>query len=180
LRIRIRMQGTKSMRIYVNTNPDIVQTSPSQKADFLHEKFTLCRSQVKNIPLRRYKSLSERQSDSYGNSGNFPCSLIRIRIENADPDFRKAKSMRIRGAPDPQLWFNLWLWNKLTWDSETSLRISKESRIDADPDPQHWFNLWLWNKLTWDSETSLRISKRAESMRIRIQNTDLSYDYETS
>jgi hypothetical protein len=39
MRIRIRVQGDKSIRI--PADPD--QIMPSQKAEFLHEKYTLCR-----------------------------------------------------------------------------------------------------------------------------------------
>jgi hypothetical protein len=41
MRIRIRIQGTKPMRIHAD--PDPGQTLPSQKVEYLHEKYILCK-----------------------------------------------------------------------------------------------------------------------------------------
>jgi hypothetical protein len=39
--MRIRIQGTKPMRIHAD--PDPGQTLPSQKVEYLHEKYILCK-----------------------------------------------------------------------------------------------------------------------------------------
>ncbi len=48
------------------------------------------------------KPLKGRKPGLFLNFGQFPCSWIRIRIPNTDPDPGAVKSMRNRADPDPQ------------------------------------------------------------------------------
>jgi hypothetical protein len=47
MRIRIRIQGAKLIRILANTAPDSGQTLPSKEVEIVHEKCTLSRKYIK-------------------------------------------------------------------------------------------------------------------------------------
>jgi hypothetical protein len=81
--------GSQTKAIHADLNPG--QTLSHKKVKFFHEKFTLSRYHTvlgQKTYLRRYKSLFEkaRKPGLLINFGQFPCSWIRIRISNTDPD----------------------------------------------------------------------------------------------
>jgi hypothetical protein len=66
----------------INADPDPGQTLPSQKYEFLHEKYSLCRQYpVVNIHVYRTKAILKCcKSGLFVSFGKFPCFWIRIRI----------------------------------------------------------------------------------------------------
>ncbi len=76
------------MRIQADPDPD--QTFESQKVEFLHEKYTQGRWKVKKHSYEGTKAfLKGRKPGLFVSFGQFPCSFIRIRISNTDPDPRQ-------------------------------------------------------------------------------------------
>jgi hypothetical protein len=157
IRMRIRIQGAKPMRI--QADPDLDQTSESQKADFLHEKYTfstVCK-RSKNIPTKVQKRFRKEEIQfclyilanfhAPGTGSAFP---VRIRIQdskmNADPcgsgsTTLEGSLLQLSGVlakdnlfPHSQLGYNIQnrVVAHLPMETGTINRI-KDSQMNADP-----------------------------------------------
>jgi hypothetical protein len=81
----------KTMCIQADPDPDPDQTFESEKIEFYMKNLTVLKvgKRSKKIPyLRRYKSLFGRKPGLFVNFGLLPCSWIRFRLPNTDPDPR--------------------------------------------------------------------------------------------
>jgi hypothetical protein len=84
MRIQIRIQAAKPMRIHPDQDPG--QTLKSQKVEFLHEIYFISKTYGTYEGTRTKAFLKGRKPDLFFNFGQFPCSRIRIRIPNTYPD----------------------------------------------------------------------------------------------
>jgi hypothetical protein len=101
--LRIQMLiWIKEATPYADPDPD--QTFESQKAEFLHEKILKVGKRSINIPTKVQKPFFKgRKPGLFVNFGQFPCSWIRIRIPNTDPDPRQPNDCGSR-------WIRIRIW----------------------------------------------------------------------